>query len=367
MKYLIISTYPKSGSQNVGDKLIETSTIAAFTSQEKDAEFRVVWREEKSDQVEPSLEWCDAVVFACFAIRPKMNKIYPLIDILLKSQKPIIVISAGTSLNITSRSGVKSEFNSQSLETLRKIEKQCILFSTRGRLSQFFCEINDLKKSVYTGDVAFFDKRFNLRKFERKKIERNIVSDPHREDLYFNHTELLINGLHERFPNADIAFAIHGNNSPGFIQIAKKHSLVVHECFKDPEVGLDVYDTCDLHVGFRVHGHVSALKRRKYSYLLEQDGRGVDYGLSLSPKISVPAFSVTAAPSRVRRLFRHLPFITTKVNPYVPASSVAQILSLLDRDIATEFSSFMNLEAEIVEICDCISKEISLALDTLNR
>jgi hypothetical protein len=44
---------------------------------------------------------------------------------------------------------------------------------------------------------------------------------------------------------------------------------------------LNLYDQCDLHVGYRVHAHLDFLSRRKASLLLQEDARGVGQSLTL--------------------------------------------------------------------------------------
>jgi len=100
---------------------------------------------------------------------------------------------------------------------------------------------------------------------------------------------VLYEGLRETFPEADIVIAQHGV-SQQIEAFANKEDIHLAQIYKKRHNGLDIYDDADLHVGFRVHGHVSSLTRRIYSYLLEQDGRGCDYGLSLERKMSVPNY-----------------------------------------------------------------------------
>jgi len=38
--------------------------------------------------------------------------------------------------------------------------------------------------------------------------------------------------------------------------------------------GMEIYDTCDLHIGFRVHAHIYNLSHRHRSLLIEEDNRG---------------------------------------------------------------------------------------------
>ena len=45
----------------------------------------------------------------------------------------------------------------------------------------------------------------------------------------------------------------------------------------DTSYGLEkvsFYEECDLHVGYRVHGHIYFLAKRKPSFLIHEDGRG---------------------------------------------------------------------------------------------
>ena len=48
--------------------------------------------------------------------------------------------------------------------------------------------------------------------------------------------------------------------------------------------GFEIYDKCQLHVGFRVHAHIYNLSHRHFSILIEEDGRGagVNNALGLS-------------------------------------------------------------------------------------
>lgn len=367
MKYLIISTYPELGSQNIGDKLIEKSTVALLKSQDSGAEFSTLWREETVTKARPYLDSCDVIVFACFAIRSNMRKLYPFVDAIFESKKPIMIISAGTSRVVTSDQAISDEIQSDSLDIIRKLEKQSILFTSRARLTHVTCRSIGLTRARYTGDVAFFDRRFSGRTFKNDYISSIIISDPHREKFYLDHTQGIISGLKQRFPNAKLAAAIHGNQSIDFTKVCIDNGLTVHEAFKEPESGLDIYDQYDLHIGYRVHGHVSALKRRKISYLLEQDGRGLDYGLSFSRKISIPAMMLQYNAGWKKDFLSRLGLKKKSPKYYVPPSCIEQVLSLLDRDIEGNFSSFLGLEKEIDAICNTLSESIAESLRQIGR
>ncbi len=59
-------------------------------------------------------------------------------------------------------------------------------------------------------------------------------------------------------------------------QLAQTASELGYEVM-DTSYGLEnvsFYEECDLHVGYRVHGHIYFLAKRKPSFLIHEDGRG---------------------------------------------------------------------------------------------
>src|SRR5690606_15947130 len=58
---------------------------------------------------------------------------------------------------------------------------------------------------------------------------------------------------------------------------------------------LDIYDSIDLHIGYRLHGHIAFLRRRKASVLLVEDFRS--YGFSQTWGTSVGCFNAYACES----------------------------------------------------------------------
>ncbi|GGA40974.1 polysaccharide pyruvyl transferase family protein [Pelagibacterium lentulum] len=296
MEYVLVSTYPKEGTQNIGDKLIEQSTANAIRTFDPEAKITTVWRAESWEAVRNSIAESDHVVFACLAIRKNMSAVYPYLEEILDLGIPVSVIAAGTSLPVGSPDMLNKGFASTDVDLLQRLSEASCVFTTRGVLSQTFCDQHQLSRAELSGDVAFFDPRFDERRFEKPaQIKRIVISDPHYGDVYAPVLVALVEQLQHLFPDAEIECALHGVN-PLIEAKCDEIGLPVRPIYREPETGLDIYDAYDMHAGFRVHGHVSALKRRYPSYLLEQDGRGTDYALTFSRRISVPCHR-TAKPT----------------------------------------------------------------------
>ena len=345
----VVSTYPKTGSKNIGDELITESLVRAIRHVGGEVEIRVVSRMDDWSSVSKHIDTADHILFACLAIRPEMHRReYPWLHKGVESGVPLSAISAGTSLLVDQRGeGLFSGISKETMELLRRFNKGVTVLTTRGVLTQKFCEHHGLDKAIFTGDVAFYDPRFDQRIFEEARKVRNVVvSDPHRPDAYLPVMDRLLELLPILFSDARIAIAQHGVGS-GCHRLGAKHGIPVIEVFKDLKNGLELYDQTDLHVGFRVHAHVSALKRRKYSYLLEQDGRGYEYGLTLDRKISVAAIANGALAINLRNIAKvfKIGMITFDRRPHVVVAD--QLLSMISADKRLGFSRFSGLERQI--------------------
>lgn len=346
----IVSTYPLHGSQNIGDKLIEKSTKDLLEhSFSKKVCFNYIWRADKWLNVQKTILDSDLIVFACLAIRENMaSKTYPFMQEILKTNIPLIVLAAGTQLTSkTNSSSLFQPLDKSTMLLLKRVSEKSILFSTRGALSQAFCKRNGIKNSIFTGDVAFFDSRFNDRLFqpvEKKMITKIAISDPHYSHLYIYSFIYLINSLKQLFPNAEIQLLQHGK-SPLIEEKCQELGVSINQIYKNPDSGLDEYDKFDLHVGYRVHGHVSALKRRIPSYLIEQDGRGNDYGSTFSIKCSVRSISDGPFVYTVKNILRF--FLMKKVQKKQHIATVDHLISIIDNDLQTNLRKFKFFDGDI--------------------
>nr|WP_280801350.1 polysaccharide pyruvyl transferase family protein [Arthrobacter pigmenti] len=351
---MVITTYPAQGSRNIGDYLITQSLVSLIQrSAPGDVVVEVVWRAAPWKDVVSLIERSDHVFFACLAIRSDMEKTtYPYARRLLESGVPYSILAAGTDLPVKGNSDFCGAIDSGSLDLLRVMSEGARIFTTRGILTQNFCLGVGIKSAVYHGDISFFAPESDDREFTFPEEVRSIVlSDPHRPEKYLSSFSALVAGIRCVFPDASLSVALHGVND--LIQkYCVEEKLDCEEIFKSPARGLEFYNKFDLHVGYRVHGHVNALNRRMPSYLLEQDGRGADYGLSLSRKLSVP---------------NYLQYFPTSAGGIAPLeasiSAPQQVISMMYQDSVDGYSRFSGLGAELAEISRRAERTVRAIVD----
>ncbi|KAB2823160.1 polysaccharide pyruvyl transferase family protein [Aliivibrio finisterrensis] len=355
-KIAVISTYPKQGSKNIGDQLITRAVVDLLKKHHQDAVIETFWRAADWDDVKKGIEESDIIVFACLIIREKMNVIeYPYIGNILDLNKPISIVSAGTSLHVH-RLGqdIYNYLSQDSIELLKKLDNVAISFSTRGYLTQSLCKRIGLNNVTFGGDVAFCETKCYGKSFEkRKKIKDIVISDPHHEEFYLKSFLTLIEEVKISFPDSNIKIALHGVNRL-IENFARENDIPYIRIYEDPEAGLRVYDQVDMHIGFRVHAHVSALARRKYSYLLEQDGRGGEYGLTIDKRISTPNFR-TMSMNPLRRILHKIRLVNNITVDTIPAQA---LVAMIKQDEAQGFEKFIGLEHKLDEFSDNINNQI---------
>lgn len=362
-KYTIITTYPEQGSKNIGDQLITSSLIDIIKKiKGEDTSFNILWREKEITPMEKNkIKHSDAIIFACFVIRPYFSqKEYPYLYDIIDSGVPIFLISSGTDLKVTNRvKNIHAYLTPESLKAIKYIDNKSISFGTRGLLTQSLCRELGLKKATFTGDIAFYSEAHRFKAFSKtEKVENIIVSDPHRAEAYLPAFIYLLNSLKKLFKMSRILVALHGK-SPVIHNYCKENNLKVSKLYENKTQGLAVYDDADLHVGFRVHGHVSMLKRRKASYLLEQDGRGCDYGLTIPLNVSVPChqhYFSNLSWDIVRQAFK---FKRPRVLNQAPVNQVRKIMAIIENDKSNRFDKFLGLEKTIDRYVSDIEFELN--------
>src|SRR5690606_1594234 len=151
------------------------------------AEIASIWREDAWDNVKGVVEASDLIVFACLAIRKNMTiKEYPYLWNIISSDKKIIVLASGT--NLSSGAGCIELDKALSPDTTTALQQLAIkasVFSSRGYLTHWLLHSIGVAEDVFTGDIAFYDKRFIDRQFKKiKSVKRIAVSDPHSGKVY---------------------------------------------------------------------------------------------------------------------------------------------------------------------------------------
>lgn len=343
MKICLVSTYPEHKSRNVGDRLITVTTERLIRDVcGVDVGFTRVFCGSGWDDIKATVLAADFVLFACLSARRRMEAIYPAGLEIIRSGVPFGAIASGTSANMNATTiSAATEFTDSSLAFLREFDRKAQFFTSRGVISQYLLRDAGCENVRFGGDVCFYDPRFDARVFRPvERVRRIAVSDPHHSIRYRKSFATLCHGLRRLFPKAEIDLLMHSKNWV-IEQLAADLSLPVRKLFVSPEGALDLYDDYDLHVGYRVHGHVSALKRRKPSYLLEQDGRGADYSLTLDRNISAPHYMKLKDRKPRYRFMAN--FLRNE-----PIEAIQKMLLILAADQSNGFAKFANLEEQLL-------------------
>lgn len=363
--YTIISTYPAMGSKNIGDGLITLSCKQAIIDLKgEDTNVEVIWRADSWENVKERILNSDAVIFSNFCIRTNMynqdqKSVYPYLDELLDSGIPLAALSASTQLKLNDEDRIFSNFPKETLTKVKIINDRALFFTTRGYLSQSFCEFHKYNKVEFTGDIAFYDKRYTNRIFETNfEIKKIAISDPHYSGAYMLSLKELIAELKRTFTKAEIIVIIHGENKK-VEKFCQSNGVKFINIYLDLEKGLDVYDEFDLHIGYRVHGHVSALKRRIPSYLLVQDGRGFDYQLSFNINVSIQHFFTEKIKWTPKNLIKKI--LNKKLYPDKTVANllpVKLIMVMVLKDSRDGFKKFEGFEKQIKHFNDLCIKAL---------
>lgn len=351
----IVDTYPSHGTRNIGDYLIARSLRSILEDRYGSKLFiSNVFRAAEWDAVAPTIESADHILFACLPVRSNLqDHIYPYLRKIIDGGVPYSVLAAGTNLPVSDNANLIGAIDGASADAVRELGAGARMFTTRGALSQMFYKAIGVSQAKCEGDIAFYHPASYGKDFTpSRKISRIVISDPHRPELYVDSLHTLINGLRALAPKASIKVALHGVN-PIIESYCEANDVPTVLLYEDPEDGLDIYSTCDLHVGYRVHAHVSALARRIPSYLLEQDGRGADYGLFFSRKSSVSHFEQRVSGGE---------------EPPKGVGSISapqQLISMIALDMGNGFQRFAGWGPEIESVSRRAEKTVSSIIDEL--
>ena len=161
-----------------------------------------------------------------------------------------------------------------------------------------------------------------------------IVSDPAMEVNQRSCLSIL-DYMTSRFPEAKIVFAFHRDCSKDFRASIESRKIETIDISGSSD-GFRIYDSCDMHVGYRVHAHIYNLSIRNKSILIEEDGRGagVDQALGL-PQIKAYDDFLQSGNDFVGKVYRHMPF-------YLNSELVHQLETYIDILEATSYQYLKN-------------------------
>lgn len=266
--------------KNSGDFLIAHRSQLLIQSIVQNCEIISMWEGEDFSQKEnfEILECCDGIVYGGGPFFT--NNIYPhdipLIGDLDSIKKPMINIGGGWFGRDNKFSTIQNyPMNDKSIQLLKMIEASAMQLSCRDWYTVHMLREKGFRATM-TGCPAWYDLNYidNIDFLLPEEINTICISDP----AVSKHMGLaieLIKWVKKRYPSAVIVLVYHRGYDPKaeLYKYAQNNDCIIKDISGGYE-GFEIYDKCQLHVGFRVHAHIYNLSHRHFSILIEEDGRG---------------------------------------------------------------------------------------------
>lgn len=360
--YTILSTYPPHASGNVGDKLLEEQVQNLIQKETGVNEFNILHRKQDLSSQVDKINESDAIILPAFAIREPIHpNTYSLTEDLDSIEVPIIPLAANWSHYPGDQIDNESlEYKPETVSFIRHLDNQPTLdrLTTRDIFTKRILERHGFNDVTLVGDLGWYhDDYLGEPMRAPDSIDHIVMTTPHNAH-YLEQAEALMDMLISEFPDARITCSFHSSLSASDKEIrtrAKERGFDIVLASHDTD-NINFYDDCDLHVGYRLHGHISFLRRRLPSVLIGEDGRGngfnatLDVGgfqatkrrLSYSTGSLINRFASTLAGAGIQQILK----TTSYTNPFkriiAPAdmSVPNQIQKFLHEQIENDFSDY---------------------------
>lgn len=326
--------------KNAGDYLIVDRTIQLLKKYYSDAQIIKIYRNKPLDGKLRLLNSCDVLVLAGGPV--VMENVYPDFIPLVKdfSRLKTKIVSVGLGWygdNDRNEYLYNYKISPSARKLFDKLSSDFAVLCCRDYLTVDVLKNNGYKNVILTGCPAWY----NLETLGSTKLREDIkipfrkicISDAAKSA---NRTQsvLLAKLMRNRYKDSEIFYVCH-RDSDNQTAIMMRELGVKFVDVSGGIGGLNIYDDCDLHIGYRVHAHIYNLSQRNISVLIEEDARGagIDRTLGLS---SIKAYDTCGG--FFPALFKHFDFAgSTGVNKYV-------LKEVCDYLYHLETSNYKNME-----------------------
>lgn len=274
-----LSPCQRHNTGNVGDQLITEVTLELIEDVHGETEFEIYFKGEDLTSRLDQINTADAILLLGLEIQPDNTwpDQYRLADDIDDIEPPLIPISSSYSFF----PGDVSELKKQALGPGTKTLLDRIMsdrpdspIQVRDRWVGRVLERNGYE-TVLTGDPGWYDMEYIGREFHRPTdIDKLVFTTPH-SYLFRDQAEELLRTLGRRFDEADRIVSLHSGTRPidrSLLDTARKSGWRVHHASHETR-HLELYRDSDLHVGYRLHGHLAHLRWRRPSIILAEDSR----------------------------------------------------------------------------------------------
>jgi hypothetical protein len=296
--YAILSTWPKHSDGNVGDKLLEEQCKHLIEKETGVSEFEVYFQTRDFTSHVEKLNEADAVILPACVVRdsagephgrhgPMYPGRYTLAENLDEIETPLVPLGMNWQTYPGDSVGNKSiQYSAGTVSLLKFLYNQPELsqFTAQDIYTRNILQRHGFDNTTLVGDLGWYQDDYIGQEMRvPTSIDHIVMTTPHRSH-YEAQAKRLMDVVTEEFPGADVTLSFHSRvNLPhekNLRNAAERRGFdIVHASHYTENIAF--YDDCDLHVGYRLHGHLSFLRRRLPSVLLGEDGRGNGFNATL--------------------------------------------------------------------------------------
>jgi len=212
---------------------------------------------------------------------------YPLASNLDDIKVPIVIMGSGW-YGVPGDDATLEQyrFNASTKGMFEKIRRQGSNIGVRDYLTESALKNNGITNVTMTGCPSWYDLEHLDDDFEAPATIKTVVFTPPARRIFQGQAVQVMKVLPRLFPWARLVCSFHRGieadeqtpqeDARWMGQLALTAGELGYEVM-DTSYGLEkvsFYEECDLHVGYRVHGHIYFLAKRKPSFLIHEDGRG---------------------------------------------------------------------------------------------
>ncbi|TRM53559.1 polysaccharide pyruvyl transferase family protein [Achromobacter sp. LC458] len=285
---LILTTFPEHRSGNVGDHLITHSLVKLLARRIPDFAPKVLFREESLDGfADGTLRSIIAPGFSVLdETYPKLFGLYSDIERL----RDFYPIGCSFQHTLPAHSAFhEHRYGEATLAFLKMVVGRSGPLPCRDQLIVDMLMKNGID-ALYSGDLAIYDEDRIGTQFSAPRSIKSIVVSVQHHDRYDDQSFELLRQVKARFDSARLFIAMHSKPNKRSLKVVAFAAGLGFETLSlsgDVE-NLRAYDAIDLHIGYRLHGHIAFLRQRKPSVLLIEDARS--FGLANTPGTAVGCF-----------------------------------------------------------------------------
>ncbi len=276
--------------KNMGDFLIYERTKALLREHKGMADYLEF--HSRRESLDPHLDEVNATkaVIICGGPGTVWNmypRTYPLASNLDDVKVPIVIMGSGWY-------GVPGDdvtleqygFNVSTKGLFEKIRRQGNNIGVRDYLTERALQNNGITNVTMTGCPSWYDLEHLDDDFEAPAAIKTVVFTPPAKRVFQRQAVEVMDMLRRLFPDTRLVCSFHRGIEADEQTPQEEASWIGELAQTAGELGYEVMDTsyglekvsfyeeCDLHVGYRVHGHIYFLAKRKPSFLIHEDGRG---------------------------------------------------------------------------------------------